>query len=442
MKKKHINNISLQQTRQLLILAITILLFVNSTFKVSSQTSEKIATLRWGKGYAENGKVSITVFKTMPFWNVETDYYNEFKVYRVLYPDFTFNRDYEEYFYNVGFKEEDCIFKGSLESILGVKFKFEDATVKKDSVYAYWIASSKGIPVGPLPVKIRDTEVWWSYEKITNRLKRLKNNYPDYVTIEEIGYSVNRKLLYGLKIGKGKPSIALIGAIHPGESGPELIIPTLEKLLEQHQDLLENVSVISVPSVNCDMRERLIQGNPWYLRRNKNGVDLNRNFPANWEQVEETYKYYTSDPDGLTYRGPYAASEPETQALMKFLLENKPLAVFSCHHLASICGESLLTAKIAKNDLSYTNLSYNYANLFWDGNNPDMEQQRISFACSNGSLASWCYQELGIPAFDVEGPIDTDDSKISIPDRTDLILLKKYQEKFFNGIFNILKSFK
>lgn len=440
MKKIYINNIPLLNIVQLLILATTIFLFINCTSKANSQTSEETSTLRWGKVYTENDKVVLTVFKTVPFWNEESDYYDEFKIYRVLYPDFTFNIDYEEYFYNVGFKEENCIFKGNLDSILGTKFKFEDATAKKDSVYAYWIASSDGIPVGPLPVKVRDTEVWWSYEKITNRLKDLKKTYPEYMTLEKIGYSVSRKPLYGLKIGKGRPSIALIGAIHPGESGPELIIPTLEKLLEKHQDLLESVSVISIPSVNCDIREKLVQGNPWYLRRNKNGVDLNRNFPSNWEKVEETYKYYTSDPDGLTYRGPYAASEPETQALMNFLMVNKPLAVFSCHHLASICGETLLAAKTAKNDSNYKDLSYKYANLFWNGTNPNMEQQRISFACSNGSLASWCYQELGIPAFDVEGPIDTDDSKISIPDRTNLILLEKYQKKYFNAIFNILDS--
>ena len=441
MNEKCLNNTFRLQVWILFIMGITMFSFISCSSTVKSQASGKISTLKWEKAYVENGNVVITAFKTTHFWNKESDYFNKFKIYRVLYPDFAFNDNNEEYFNNTRFKEENCIYEGSLESILGVKFKFEDTTVKKGSVYAYWIATSEGNPLGPMPVKIRDPEIWWSHEKIISKLEQLKSNYPDYVTIEEIGLSVSRKPLYGLKIGKGKLTIAMIGAIHPGESGPELIIPTLEKLLEQHQDLLKDISVIAVPYVNCDTREKLVQGNPWYLRRNKNGVDLNRNFPAEWDQVANTYNYYTSDPDGLTYRGPYAGSEPETQALMTFLLEKKPLALFSCHHLASICGENLLTYKMAENDSAYTNLSYKYANLFWDGNNPDMKQQSIGFGCTMGSLPAWCYLKLGIPAFDVEGPIDIDDRIRSVNDRTDLILLEKYQEKYFNGILNILKSF-
>ena len=417
------------------IIGITLFSFTDCTSK------PKINTLHWGKAYTENGKVIITIFKTLPLWKGEYDYFNEFKIYRILCSDFTFGVDHEEYFRNVHFKKKDCIFKGKIDPILSVKFKFEDKTAKKDSVYAYWIVSSGGVPYGPLPVKIRDTEVWWPYSKITGKLKQLQNKYPDYVTFEKIGYSVNRRPINALKIGKGKSSIALIGAIHPGESGPELIISALEKLLEQHQDLLKNISIITVPSSNCDVREKLVSGNPWYLRKNMNGVDLNRNFPANWIKDEITYNYHTSDPDGFTYRGPFAGSEPETQAVMNFLLENNPLAVFSCHCLASICGEMLFTCKAAKNDSNYIKLCYKYANPFWDGIDPDMEPQRVKFACTNGSLPAWCYQKLKIPAFDVEAPLNKEDRKKVTHDKTDIVLLKKYQERFFNGILNILKSF-
>ena len=43
-------------------------------------------------------------------------------------------------------------------------------------------------------------------------------------------------------------------------------------------------------------------------RRNAHGVDLNRNFPYDWRDLDGSYE-----------SGPHPASEPETQAMMAFL---------------------------------------------------------------------------------------------------------------------------
>jgi hypothetical protein len=42
------------------------------------------------------------------------------------------------------------------------------------------------------------------------------------------------------------------------------------------------------------------------------GVDLNRNFPLNWDGEESSPYWYST-----TYRGPSPASEPEVQAMMR-----------------------------------------------------------------------------------------------------------------------------
>lgn len=47
------------------------------------------------------------------------------------------------------------------------------------------------------------------------------------------------------------------------------------------------------------------------MRRNKEGLDLNRNFPANWRQECEQYG-----------AGPYPGSEPEAQNLIKFISQH------------------------------------------------------------------------------------------------------------------------
>jgi predicted deacylase len=58
-----------------------------------------------------------------------------------------------------------------------------------------------------------------------------------------------------------------------------------------------------------------------------NGVDLNRNFPTNWGDDKGSSGRMGDD----DYRGPSAASEPETQALMKFIEKVKPVWVTDFH---------------------------------------------------------------------------------------------------------------
>eukprot|EP00732_Lithocolla_globosa_P004926 Lithocolla_globosa_v1_NODE_4774_length_1369_cov_32.773212.p1 type:complete len:412 gc:universal NODE_4774_length_1369_cov_32.773212:1334-99(-) len=85
-------------------------------------------------------------------------------------------------------------------------------------------------------------------------------------------------------------------------------------------DLLNTVEVIVIPHVNPDgfeytwtsdrmwRKNRLNSGNAY-------GVDLNRNFDEQWGGVGSS-----SNPASDTYRGPSAASEPETQAIVDYFL--------------------------------------------------------------------------------------------------------------------------
>ena len=54
-------------------------------------------------------------------------------------------------------------------------------------------------------------------------------------------------------------------------------------------------------------------------RRGGYGVDLNRNYSFNWNSCGGSSGNKRSD----TYRGPSAASEPETKALMKLVEETE-----------------------------------------------------------------------------------------------------------------------
>ena len=108
-----------------------------------------------------------------------------------------------------------------------------------------------------------------------------------------------------------RPVIA-IGSIHGDEAMGLKVIERLLNVAEIPEDL--NLWVIS--TVNPD-------GLALGTRGNANGVDLNRNFATDdWRIVGRGTEKYS---------GQNAASETETRALQKFLIEQKPLLVVWWH---------------------------------------------------------------------------------------------------------------
>ena len=67
-------------------------------------------------------------------------------------------------------------------------------------------------------------------------------------------------------------------------------------------------------------------------RMNVNGVDLNRNFPTkNWEKTAIKHWKVKKKADPRKFPGKKAASEPETQCLVKHIEEFKPDFIISIH---------------------------------------------------------------------------------------------------------------
>ena len=106
-----------------------------------------------------------------------------------------------------------------------------------------------------------------------------------------------------------------MGNVHAGESGAEICLSSLKYILENKPEILKKTGIAILPSVNADQREEMAVGAPWYIRVNKNGVDINRNFDADWEEVTHGYGIASDDPRSVTYRGKYPESEPEQKQL-------------------------------------------------------------------------------------------------------------------------------
>ena len=329
---------------------------------------------------------------------------NKITVYRKKIEGMVFDFDEEEYFDDFSHSDGEIIFEDYPE-IIHSNGKVCDYDVETGATYAYWISTenSGGRITGPVGVRVRDPRVWWHFDKITDKMQELEKKYEN-VSLIKVGETVMHKPLTALFAGNRENMIAAMGAVHAAESGPEILLTVIEDILENYSELLEKTGIAILPSVNADMREEVASGLPKYYRVNKNGVDLNRNFDANWEKVEMGYGLSSDDPDCVTYRGPYPESEPETRAVTEFIKLVNPKLILSYHALASITCDGLLCARSMDEKTldALEKLARVYSDAFrTSAGEPCREGNILYQGCSSGGLGEWAYKN-GYFSFDLE----------------------------------------
>ena len=118
-----------------------------------------------------------------------------------------------------------------------------------------------------------------------------------------------------------KPQILVLASMHGDESETTVVLSdALRSILPES---LKNAAVL------CGNPDGAVRG----TRGNARGVDLNRNFPStNWSPEPVTYKSRKDGPRDIALSpGDYAASEPETAALISLLDEMRPRVVVTLH---------------------------------------------------------------------------------------------------------------
>jgi predicted deacylase len=141
---------------------------------------------------------------------------------------------------------------------------------------------------------------------------RVADERPAVVGERVLGHSVRGRAIVAWHLGEpgrpGVPRVVLISTMHGNEGAPRRI---LEALRDGPQVL--GVDLWVVPTYNPD-------GLAAHSRRNAHGVDLNRNYPYSWTDLDGSYE-----------SGPGPASEPETRAMMRFLRDVRPRYILSFH---------------------------------------------------------------------------------------------------------------
>lgn len=145
-----------------------------------------------------------------------------------------------------------------------------------------------------------------------------------------IGYSAAGRPLEVFRFGRGATARMIVAGIHGGyEWNTIALADQLIEHLNQHPETVpENMRLLILRAFNPDGAAR---SQNFAGRANENGVDLNRNFPAFWQ---ETWPRAGCWNHGPITAGPHPGSEPETQALMKFLLSQNIDAIISYHSAA------------------------------------------------------------------------------------------------------------
>ena len=119
------------------------------------------------------------------------------------------------------------------------------------------------------------------------------------------------------QFGEGGTRILILGSIHGNEPESIALVDAVQEFLRRTPPPRGRFSFLVIRTPNPD-------GLVEHIQTNRNGVDLNRNFPSTW---------FTTNPSRQT--GPHPASEVETQHLMRILRDFRPQRVV---HVRSSIG--------------------------------------------------------------------------------------------------------
>lgn len=182
----------------------------------------------------------------------------------------------------------------------------------------------------------------YNYEKLEADIAFLMYKFP-YITCNVIGKSIMKRNIYELRFGNGKKNIHFNAAFHANEWITSLVLMIWFHEILTYKNTssimgwLENTSISLVPMVNPDGVELLHIGpkaakRQWNVeemnhhkpdfcgwKANIRGVDLNKQFPANWDQYKKNT--YCKEPHYRDYPGYAPLTEPEA-VTMKCLVEH------------------------------------------------------------------------------------------------------------------------
>jgi len=159
----------------------------------------------------------------------------------------------------------------------------------------------------------------YGYTELLEDVLKLTALYSEKVSVEIIGKSVKGRLLPLIKSGKGKRKLLMVGAVHGREFvSAAFLMRSVGELLSETE--ISHASLYVVPMLNPDGVETALLKGSELFKNNANNVNLNANFPFFFEKVPKSRQ-----------GGGFAASEPETKALIRLCEKERFSSALALH---------------------------------------------------------------------------------------------------------------
>lgn len=250
-----------------------------------------------------------------------------------------------------------------------------------------------------------------SYNSIVSTANRLAAAYPDLVTVGSAGQSAAGRELVMLKVGTGDKKALVVGAVHARE---HLTTKFLLCLVNDYciayntgaavgtfdvKTLLDAYTLYIIPCANPDgleiifSRESPDEGVSVSAldeyKANKAGIDINRNFPLNWENLNNG----VTAPADYYYKGDEPADAVETRALMALCDAHDFAFMLSIH----VKGDVIFWGN--DYDIDGSDATYDFADYLCDSSGFTMTDALTDTDDYCGGFEDWfrcTYQKPGV----------------------------------------------
>lgn len=258
-----------------------------------------------------------------------------------------------------------------------------------------------------------------NYAEMTDKLRTLTQQHSSISQMNSIGKSLEGRDIWAIRISGDLanadtlPAAIFMGGHHAREHlSIEMPIYYIEYLLTEYangnpriQRLVSGRDLHFVPMVNPDGAEYDISTGSyksWRKNRRQNGngtygVDLNRNYGYGWGGGGAS-----TSPNSDTYRGPSAFSEPETQAIKKYVETHENItSLLSFHTYSQLIlypwGHQYEGISNTRDKQVHEVMAKKMAE--WNGYRP---QQSSELYIASGDTTDWSYGEHKIISFTFE----------------------------------------
>lgn len=268
---------------------------------------------------------------------------------------------------------------------------------------------------------------WLTYDQIMAEWDAMLASYPWLMTKKAIGSTREGRTIYAYRMFRPEASdvlnppksILILGDTHAREwMSPSVVLHLGKKLIVElagtdspfTDRLVDKVGVWFVPVYNVDgyIYSWTTGNRLWRKNRRNNGgnvygVDLNRNYEKGWGGAGSS-----GTPSSDTYRGPSAASEPETQAIRAFTFSLPNLIGMIDYH--SYAGDILFPWSYTTTPPPPTALAMftsvgnavRDAIIAFSGSTYVVGQGSTTLYVASGTSKDWYFDQFLCPSYTIE----------------------------------------